>query len=63
MDRAEARARVAEIIDELRANGRIAQDVPGLADMKHIMPVVMERLRDQVDGRTLNQLARELLSS
>ena len=59
MDRDEARARVAEIIAELGADGGPL----GQADMKRVMPVVMERLRDQVDGRTLNQLVRELLSS
>jgi hypothetical protein len=59
MDHDEARTRVAEIIAELGADGRPL----GQADMKRVMPVVMERLRDQVDGRTLNQLVRELLSS
>ena len=50
----EARPRVAEIIAELGASSP--------ADMKRVMPVVMERLRGQADGRTLNQLVRELLS-
>lgn len=54
-----ARAQVAEIIGEVRGEG------PALtaADMKRVMPAVMGRLRDRVDGRTLNQLVRELLSS
>ena len=59
MDSGEARARVAEIIDELRGD----RPSLGQADMKRVMPVVMERLRDRVDGRTLNQLVRELLAS
>lgn len=58
MDRDEARTQVAAIIDEV-AGGAIL----GPADMKQVMPVVMGRLRDQVDGRTLNQLVRELLGS
>jgi uncharacterized protein YqeY len=59
MERDEARARVGEIIAEIRGGGPPL----GLADMKRVMPVVMERLRDRADGRTLNQLVRELLSS
>ena len=59
MDREEARSRVATIIGEVQGGGAPL----GAADMKRIMPVVMERLRDQVDGRTLNQLVRELLTS
>jgi uncharacterized protein len=54
----EARARVAEIIEEVSGGARL-----GPADMKRVMPVVMQRLRDQADGRTLNQLVRELLSA
>ena len=55
----EARARVAAIIVEMQGAG------PALtqSDMKRVMPVVMERLRGQADGRALNQLVRELLSS
>ena len=59
MERDEARAHVGEIIAEIRGGGPPL----GLADMKRVMPVVMERLRDRADGRTLNQLVRELLSS
>ncbi len=59
MDRDEARSRVAEIIAEVRGSGLAL----GPADMKRVMPIVMERLRDRSDGRTLNQLVRELLSS
>ena len=58
MDPAEARERVAAIVAELGGGGTL-----GPADMKRVMPVVMERLRDRVDGRTLNQLVREVLSS
>lgn len=59
LNRDDARARVAEIIAEQSEPGRS----PNPGDMKRVMPVVMERLRGQVDGRTLNQLVRELLSS
>ena len=55
----EAREQVAAIIGELRGAGPAL----GPADMKRVMPVVMGRLRDRSDGRTLNQLVRELLSS
>ncbi len=54
-----ARSRIAEIIAEVRGDGPAL----GPADMKRVMPVVMERLRDKADGRTLNQLVRELLNS
>jgi hypothetical protein len=30
--------------------------------MKRLMPVVMQRLKDRVDGRTLNQLVRDVLN-
>jgi uncharacterized protein YqeY len=59
MERDEARARVGEIIAQIRGDGPALRP----ADMKRVMPVVMERLRDRADGRTLNQLVRELLSS
>ena len=55
----EARARVTEIILEVRGGGPPL----GAKDMKRVMPVVMERLRDRSDGRTLNTLVRELLGS
>jgi uncharacterized protein YqeY len=58
MDREEARARVEEIITEVGTG-----DSLGPADMKRVMPVVMERLRDRADGRTLNQLVREILGN
>lgn len=32
------------------------------ADLKKVMPLVMQRYKDQADGRTLNQLVQELLS-
>ena len=59
LDRDAARARVAAIIAEQIEPARAANP----SDMKRVMPVVMERLRGQVDGRTLNQLVKELLSS
>ncbi|GAC1536414.1 MAG: GatB/YqeY domain-containing protein [Herpetosiphon sp.] len=49
----ELRPMVQSIISELGAQGK--------ADMKKVMPVVMTRLRDRADGRTLNQLVGELL--
>ncbi len=58
MDREEARTQVAAIMDEVAGGATL-----GPADMKRVMPAVMGRLRDQVDGRTLNQLVRELLGS
>ncbi len=58
LDREDARARVAEIIAEQSEPGQS----PNPSDMMRVMPVVMERLRGQVDGRSLNELVRELLS-
>lgn len=55
----EARARVAAIIAEMSSDGTPM----GPSDMKRVMPVVMDRLRGQAEGRVLNQLVRELLSS
>jgi hypothetical protein len=57
MDPAEARARVVEIVAEVGAGETL-----GPADMKRVMPVAMARLKDRVDGRTLNQLVREVLN-
>lgn len=57
MDPAEARARVAEIAAEVGAGQPL-----GPADMKRLMPVVLQRLKDRVDGRTLNQLVRDVLN-
>jgi len=58
MDPEQARSRVAEIIEELRAGGAAL----GPGDMKRVMPVVMQRLGNSLDGRTLNQMVRELLT-
>ena len=58
MDPGEARERVAAIAAQLGADRTL-----GPGDMKRVMPVVMEQLRDRVDGRTLNQLVREVLNS
>ena len=58
MDTEQARTRVTEIVDEVRAGGPPL----GPGDMKRVMPVVMQQLRDDVDGRTLNQLVREILA-
>ncbi len=58
MDPEQARSHIAAIIEELRAGGPPL----GPGDMKRVMPVVMQRLRDSVDGRTLNQLVREQLT-
>jgi uncharacterized protein YqeY len=57
MDPEEARAHVAEIAAEVGAGQKL-----GPSDMKRVMPVVMARLKDRVDGRTLNQLVREVLN-
>jgi uncharacterized protein len=57
MDPAEARARVVEIVAEVGDGATL-----GPADMKRVMPVVMQRLKDRVDGRTLNQLVRDVLN-
>ncbi len=51
----EVRPMVQAIITEVGATSK--------ADMKKVMPVVMSRLRDKADGRMLNQLVGELLSS
>ena len=58
MDPGEARVRVAAIVAQLGADRPL-----GPGDMKRVMPAVMEQLRDRVDGRTLNQLVREVLNS
>lgn len=58
MDVDQARRRVAEIVEEVRADGPPL----GPGDMKRVMPIVMQRLRDDVDGRMLNQLVRERLA-
>lgn len=58
MDPEQARSRVAEIIEELRGGGTAL----GPGDMKRVMPVVMQRLGNSLDGRTLNQMVRELLT-
>lgn len=50
----ELRPLIQEVIGEVGAIGK--------ADMKKVMPVVMQRYKDRADGRTLNQLVQELLS-
>jgi hypothetical protein len=51
----ELRPQVAAIIAEL--------GVSGPAAMGQVMPVLVERFKGQAEGRVLNQLARELLTS
>lgn len=58
MSPAEARSRIEQIISEVGGGRKMTS-----GDMKQVMPVVMERLRGQADGRMLNQLVRELLNS
>jgi uncharacterized protein len=58
LDADAARPLVAEIIAQV-GNG----ETLGPADMKRVMPVVMERMRGKAEGRVLNQLVRELLST
>lgn len=58
LDASAARPYVAAIIEEM-AGG----EPMGPADMKRVMPVVMERMRGKAEGRVLNQLVRELLSN
>ncbi|HEY0738562.1 MAG TPA: GatB/YqeY domain-containing protein [Herpetosiphonaceae bacterium] len=50
----ELRPLIQEVIGEVGATSK--------ADMKKVMPVVMQRYKDRADGRTLNQLVQELLS-
>jgi hypothetical protein len=50
----ELRPLVAAIIGEL--------GVKGPADQSKLMPVLMQRLKDRAEGRTINQVARELLA-
>jgi hypothetical protein len=50
----ELRPAVAALIDEMGLSGP--------ADMGKLMPTLMERYKGQADGRTLSQLARELLA-
>lgn len=47
------RPMIASIIAEVGATSK--------ADLRKVMPVVMSRLRDKADGRTLNQVVGELL--
>jgi uncharacterized protein YqeY len=58
LDASAARPHVAAIIEEM-AGG----EPMGPADMKRVMPVVMEQMRGKAEGRVLNQLVRELLSN
>lgn len=51
----ELRPQVAAVIAEL--------GVSGPAAMGKVMPVLLERFKGQADGRTLSQLARELLTT
>jgi uncharacterized protein len=51
----ELRPAVAALIAELGLSGPAA--------MNKLMPALMERFKGQAEGRTLNQLARELLSN
>jgi uncharacterized protein len=50
----ELRPLVQALIQELGASSK--------ADMKKVMPAVLQRYKDRADGRTLNQLVQELLS-
>jgi hypothetical protein len=50
----ELRPLIQEVIQEVGATGK--------ADIKKVMPVVMQRYKDRADGRMLNQLVQELLS-
>lgn len=59
LDASAARPLVAAIIEEMAVGG----EPMGPADMKRVMPVVMERMRGKAEGRVLNQLVRELLSN
>ena len=39
-----------------------ATGAQSLADIGKVMPVIMERLKGQAEGRTINQVVRQLLS-
>lgn len=54
LDAATLRPQVAAIIAEVGATS--------IADLAKVMPVLMQRFKGKADGRTLNALARELLS-
>ncbi len=58
LDMEAARPLVAALIEEVGGGETL-----GPADMKRVMPVVMERMRGKAEGRVLNQLVRDLLSS
>lgn len=58
LDADAARPLVAAIIADVGGGKTL-----GPADMKTVMPVVMERMRGKAEGRLLNQLVRELLST
>lgn len=51
----ELRPLVQQVIQEVGATSK--------ADLKKVMPVVMQRYKDRADGRALNQLVQELLGS
>lgn len=51
----EVRPLIQAIISEVGATGK--------SDLKKVMPVAMARLREQADGRVINQVVAELLGS
>lgn len=53
MDENEIRALVKEVISEVGAES--------LADIGKVMPVIMQRGQGKIDGKTANQMVRELL--
>ena len=55
LDAATLRPLVAEVIAEVGATS--------LADLSKLMPALMQRFKGQAEGRTLNEVARELLSA
>jgi uncharacterized protein YqeY len=55
LDAAALRPLVAQVIEEIGAKG--------IADLSKLMTVLKQRFRGQAEGRTINEVARELLTS
>ncbi|MBA3471029.1 MAG: GatB/YqeY domain-containing protein [Herpetosiphonaceae bacterium] len=55
LDAATLRPLVAAVIEEVGAKS--------VADLAKLMPVLMQRFKGQAEGRTINEVARELLSA
>lgn len=55
LDAAALRPLVAQVIEDVGAKS--------IADLSKLMPALMQRFKGQAEGRTINEVARELLSA